>query len=388
MIVTVSLIRGFKQEISEKVYGFWGHISITDIRADNSYEAMPIQRDTIMIGSLLDIGSVSVDYGQVGKWPIESKAGVAHVQSVAHIPAIVTAEGEMEGVVIKGVGKDFDWSIMERFIVHGETLDLTSEDAGSGLLVSEYTADRLGLESGQRIVVHILKNDRQVQRRFTISGIYRTGLEDYDKKFALASLPTVQGLLGWGSNQIGAYEVFVENVDDAQVINDYIYLEELPSKLYSQTIRSRFPNIFEWLELQDVNQMVILGLTLVVAVINMISVLLILILERTRMIGIFKALGSSNWKIQEIFLYHAASIILRGMLIGNLLGLALCFLQDRFKLITLNEADYYLSYAPVDLAPLPILAINAASILIIMIFLLVPTILITRIDPVRTIQFR
>ena len=388
MIVTTALVHGFKREISEKIYGFWGHINIMDIRADNSYEALPITRDAALVEALENIADVEVDYGLIGKRALVSNAGVRHVQAVARIPAIIAIKGSMEGVVIKGLGTDFDWQTLEKFIVEGEVLNTGDPEKKSELIISEYTSNRLELHAGDQVILYFLKNDRQIQRRFTIRGIYRTGLEDYDQKFAMAPLSIVQELLNWTSQQIGAYEVFIEDVDDVDLINDYIYLEELPAELYSQTIRSKFPAIFEWLELQDINQMVILGLTLIVAIINMISILLILILERTRMIGLFKALGSRTWLIQKIFLYHAGMIIVKGMLLGNLAGLSLCLIQQKFRLITLNEQDYYLSYAPVDINLTYILGINAVTLFVIMLFLIVPSLLIARIDPVKTIQFR
>ncbi len=385
MVVTTALVRGFKKEISVKVYAFWGHINIMDIRADNSYEALPVIYDPDLVASLADIASVEVDYGMLDRGTTKSKGGVTHVQTVAHIPAIITTVESMDGLVIKGAGDDFDWSAMSAFLIEGSLPDPNADD--NQILISEYTSKRLRLSSGDKVVLHVVRNSRQLQRRFTIAGLFRTGLEDYDKKFAVAPIASVRSMLGWEGDQIGAYEVFVENVDDAEVISDYIYLEELPNELYSQTIRSRFPNIFEWLELQDVNQIVILGLTLVVSVINMISVLLILILERVRMIGVLKALGASTRKIQGIFLYHAMVIIGRGMLIGNTLGLGLCLIQQKFRIITLNEEDYYLSYAPVDVSLVTVLWVNALALGVIMLFMTLPSLLVARIDPVKTIQF-
>ena len=387
MIVTVALVRGFKKEISEKVFGFWGHINITDIRADASYEALPIYRDTALLASILDVAQVEMTTGLRHQIRLSSRGGVSHVQAVAQIPAIIKTGEQMEGIVLKGVGSDYAWETMQRFLVAGTVFDPAVPADQSGILISQYTADRLEVAPGDRFILHFLREDRQVQRRFEVRGIYRTGLEEYDQKFAFTPLPQVQALLGWEEDQIAAYEVFVEHVDDAGIINEYIYVEELPSELYSETIRQKFPNIFEWLDLQDVNQMVIVGLTLIVAVINMISVLLILILERTRMIGVLKALGGTSWMIQKIFLAHAGRIILIGLLIGNLIGLGLCAIQDSFRVITLNEADYYLSYAPVDIGVWHILALNSGTIIITLLFLLVPSLLITRITPVRTLRF-
>lgn len=389
MLVSTAMINGFKKEISEKVFGFWGHINISDIRASGSYEALPIERDVALFDSIRTISRVTLDYSaSPGGAIYRSQGGVAHVQGVAHIPAIITTRDEMEGIILKGIGSDYNWSVMERFLEKGTPFDPADSTDAASVVISEYTSRRLAVDTGDRFILHFLKEDRQVQRRYTVAAIYKTGLEDYDKKYAFAPLGEVQTLLGWGADEIGEIEVFVDYVDDAAMINEYIYLEELPSTLYSQTIRQRFPNIFEWLDLQDINEMVILGLTLVVAIINMISALLILILERTTMIGILKALGSRNWSIQKIFLYHAAVIIGRGLVIGNLIGLGLCWLQDRYRLITLNEADYYLSYAPVDVRAVEVLVLNVGTIGLILLFLILPSLLVMRIKPVSAIRFK
>ncbi|HLF62222.1 MAG TPA: FtsX-like permease family protein [Saprospiraceae bacterium] len=389
MIVSLALISGFKKEISQKVFGFWGHINITDIRATDSYEALPIIMDTALMDTLRGIGGVMLDYGAMdARKKVTSIGGVRHVQAVAHIPAIITTKDEMEGIILKGVGEDYDWSMMQNFLVDGHIFDALDTSSASPVMISEYTSRRLQIKPGDRFILHFLKNDRQLQRRYTVSGIYKTGLEDYDKKYAFTPLAEVQQLLGWTPNQVGAIEIFVDEVDDAPLINEYIYLEELPAQLYSETIRQRFPNIFEWLDLQDINEVVILGLTLIVAIINMISALLILILERTSMIGILKALGSRNWGIQKIFLYHAAWIILQGLFLGNLLGLGLCWLQDKYKIITLDEADYYLSYAPVDVHLSHVLLLNAGTVLLTLLFLTLPSMLVMRIKPVAAIQFK
>ncbi len=389
MLVSVAMIRGFKKEISQKVFGFWGHINITDIRGNDSYEALPIARDEALMDSLRDIGQVTLDYTASPGGAVEkSRGGVRHVQAVAHIPAIITTKDEMEGIILKGVGSDFDWDIMRKFLVRGRVFNPDDSADAASVIISEYTSRRLEVDTGDRFILHFLKDDVQIQRRYTVAGIYKTGLEDYDKKYAFVPLQEVQTLLGWTPEQVGAIEVFVDDVEDAALINKYIYLQMLPATLFAQTIRERFPNIFEWLDLQDINEIVILGLTLIVAMINMVSALLILILERTEMIGILKALGSRNWGIQKIFLYHAAWIITQGLIIGNLLGLGICGIQDRYKLITLNETNYYLSYAPIDIRWAEVLALNIGTIAIILLFLFIPSLLVMRIKPMAAIRFK
>ena len=387
MIVTLAMVRGFKKEISDKVFGLWGHISVTDIRASESYEALPIYRDTALMHSIGNIARVELEYGDSGQHQAISQGGVRHVQAVAQIPAMISTKSQMEGVILRGIGADYDWQTMQRFVVDGAAFDPVDTAGSRKLLVSEHTADRLELLPGSLLIMDVIRNERQIRRRFEVSGIYRTGLEEYDEKFAFAPITEVQDLLGWEADQVGSYEIFVENVSDAEIINEFVYVEELPSELYSETIRQKFPNIFEWLELQDINQYVILSLTLIVAVMNMISVLLILILERTRMIGVLKALGSTHWKIQKIFLYHAVSIMAKGLLIGNVVGLAICLVQQKYHIITLNESDYYLAYAPVDISIAHVIFVNIGSILVTILFLLIPSRLITRIHPVKTIRF-
>ncbi|MDX1407223.1 MAG: ABC transporter permease, partial [Saprospiraceae bacterium] len=218
MIVTVSLVRGFKHEISEKVFGFWGHINITDIRADASYEALPVYRDTALMASIADIAQVEMSTGFQGQTRLSSRGGVRHVQAVAQIPAIIKTGEQMEGIVLKGVGVDYDWKTMERFMVSGEVFDPGNNENDAVIVISQFTADRLEVAPGDRFILHFLRDDRQVQRRFTVSGIYRTGLEEYDQKFAFTPLAQVQELLGWEPDQVAGYEVFVEHVDDAGII--------------------------------------------------------------------------------------------------------------------------------------------------------------------------
>jgi lipoprotein-releasing system permease protein len=396
MIVAVSMISGFKNEISSKIFGFWGHIHITDTRADRSYEAWPINKNQDFVLALDSIGYVeyltplSLGGYDLGDNLIEKRTqgGVRHVQSFAQSPGIIRTKDQIEGIILKGVGKDFDWDYIRQFIRQGTTLDVFDTIPSDGIIISEQTARRLEVELGDRFRVYFVRENQQIQRRFEVQGVFKTGLEDYDQKFALVDIRKIQQLLHWSEDQVAGFEVFVDNIDEAEIINEYVYVEELPPELYSQTIRQKFPNIFEWLELQNINEYVILTLTLVVAIINMITALLILILERTNMIGILKALGSSNWQIKKIFLIQSARIISKGLLWGNIIGIGLCLVQKYFKIIKLNEADYYLSYAPIHLNPWGILTLNATTLVITLLFLIIPSMLIARISPVRAIQFK
>ncbi|MCG8332583.1 MAG: FtsX-like permease family protein [Chitinophagales bacterium] len=398
MICANALIAGFKKEISSKIFGFWGHIHITDTDISRSLlEAYPIQKDQIFYPSLENLGPVEYTSREmVFNNPVErirtTKGGVRHIQTFAIKPGIIEAgkkkDKEIEGIILKGVGTDFDWEFMDRYIKRGKRLNMPDSTMSRDILISQQTSNRLQLDTGDSFIVHFVEKGEQLQRRFFVSGVYRTGLEEYDLKFALVDIRQIQQLLGWSENQVSGFEVFIDDIDDLLPLAEHIYFEELPNDLYAETIREKLPEIFDWLDLQDINEIVILTLMVVVAIINMMTALLILILERTNMIGILKSLGTTNWGIRKIFLYYAAYIILVGLFWGNLIGLGLCVLQDRFEFIQLSEENYYLSTAPIDLNLWPILLINLGTLLITLTFLVLPSYLVTSISPVKAIRFK
>ncbi|MDF1698911.1 MAG: FtsX-like permease family protein [Saprospiraceae bacterium] len=394
MIITTLIIGGFKKEISSKVFGFWGHIHITDTNINRTFEQIPISKSADYIDKIVEIEwlnyqvPVSVlGFEMIGKYKIKRTAGgVRHVQPFAWSAGIIKTKKEFGAVQLKGVDESFDWQYLPDFIVEGEPLDFNDEN-DNGLIVSKVMARALELKIGQRVQVSTLRENKELKRAFVIKGIYNTGLEEYDKKFAIADLRKIQGMLDWGSDEVSGIEVFLDEIEDLELVNEYIYNEILPARLYSETIRTKFPSIFEWLKLQDINEDLLLWLMLVVAIINMITALLILILERTHMIGLLKALGSTNWQIRKIFVYNAAYIILFGLLIGNILGLGICFLQDQTHFITLDEASYYLSYAPVQFNWFSILLVNVFCFFTTVVFLILPTYIVTSINPIKTLRF-
>lgn len=386
MIISLALMTGFKQEITRKMFGFWGHIHISDPRSIRSYEALPFDYDSALVSSIAEIDQVSFEKGEFGlhepRWT--SQGGVSHVQAYIYLPGIITHDDQMEGIILKGVGADYNWNNINQYRVTSTPWSSMAED---DLIISHVTAQRLLLNEGDKLIVHFVREGQQLQRRFTIKGIYRTGLEENDARFAIASIDRVRDVLGWEPHQISGLEIAVEHIDDLNLITEYIYQYEIPSHLYAENIREKFPSLFEWLELQDINTIVIIGLMLAVAIINMITALLILILERTQMIGVLKSMGASDRSVRFVFLCFAMFITLGGILMGNILGLGLAWLQHRFRLIKLDEADYYLDYAPVMVLPWHLLVINAGAFLIIGICLLAPSYLVSRINPVRTIHF-
>jgi lipoprotein-releasing system permease protein len=397
MIVATALIAGFKKEISDKIFGFWGHIHITEANVNRTLlDVYPVSRDQDFLPGLDSLGSVPYwqPFRLFGReYPglmldKSTRGGVKHVQVFALKPGIIETKQAIEGIILKGVSTDFNWDFLARYLQEGEALDLSDSTASDGILISRQTADRLNVGVGDRFIVYFVERNNQLRRAFRIQGIYKTGLEEYDRKFALVDIRKIQQMLDWEEDQVAGFEVFIDDIRDLQVLSEYIYFEKLPRDLYSETIREKFPGIFEWLDLQDINEKVILALMLIVSIINMVTALLILILERTNMIGVLKALGQTNWGIRKIFLYYGLFILSVGLFWGNLIGIGLCLIQKHFQVITLSEADYYLAVAPVALDPTTILSLNLLAVLVIMLFLLLPSYLVSRIRPVQAIRFK
>lgn len=396
MIISTSLIRGFKTEISAKIFAFWGHIHITDSGITRNFESIPIEEGAELIEKIKGVENVEY-FAQkhflgfpVGDEMVEvrTKGGVRHVQAFAQVGGIINHKKEIEGIVLKGISTDFDWENMKNYMIEGEILSFPDDSISEDIIISETTAKRLSIKVGDKFVINFVKGKKPIRKRFQISGIYKTGLEEFDKIFALTDIRKVQELLGWSEHEVGGFEVFIDDIDDLGPLNEYIYIEELPNSLFAQTIKDKFPSIFEWLGLQDINEVVILILMIIVSVINMITALMILILERTNMIGILKAMGSSNWDIRKIFLYYAGYIVLMGLFWGNLIGLGLCIAQQKFEFITLSETDYYLSTAPIEINLWTVLLLNLGTLILTVLVLIIPTYLITRVSPVEAIRFK
>ncbi|MFT6333607.1 MAG: lipoprotein-releasing system permease protein [Saprospiraceae bacterium] len=394
MILTTMIISGFKNEISTKVFGFWGHIHITDVNVNRSFEQIPISKSADYIPEIENIEWLEyqtpvkvLGYELAGRYTTtRSNGGVKHIQPFVYTAGIIKTKKEFGVIQIKGVDENFDWSYLPNFIIEGEPLDLKN-DVSSGIIVSSFTAKQMELKVGQRIKITTLKNNESLNRAFVVKGIYNTGLEEYDKQFAIIDMRKAQGMLQWDEDDISGIEVFLEDIADLDIINEYLYNDVVPGRIYTETISSKFPSIFEWLKLQDINESLLLYLMIIVAIINMITALLILILERTHMIGLLKALGSTNWQIRKIFLYNAGYIIFSGIIVGNILGLGLGYLQYTSHFITLDEASYYLSYAPILFNWNAIILINIFCFLFTILFLILPTYLVTSISPIKTLRF-
>ncbi len=368
MIVAGSIVSGFQKEISEKVFGFWGHIIIRSYEENTSYGEEPISSLQSFYPSL------------------EKEDGVRHIQVFATKAGIIKTENEIEGIVLRGIGKDFDWSFLQKYLVKGTKISAGDSASQKQIIISQTTADRLKLMVGDEVVVYFVQ-DPMRYRKLTIAGIYKTGLDEYDRMYALVDIGLIRRLNGWKMNEVGGFEVYISNVNDLDKMGYLINQNFVGQKLEARTMRDINPNLFDWLNLQNVNEQVIIILMILVAVINMTTVLLILILERTNMIGILKSLGASDWMIRKIFLYHAAYITGLGLLLGNFLGIGLALAQKYLHIIRLDEQSYYVSVAPVMLDPVYIILINAGTLIVCLITLIIPSYLVSRISPVKAIRF-
>lgn len=370
MIVSVATGIGLQNKIREKVAAFNGHIVITNFDDNQSQvHTQPI--------------SVNQDF-----YPkFKTVEGINHIQAVANKAGIIRTESSVEGIILKGVGKDYVWTNIKEYIIEGRLPNYKGE-LNEEVLISEYLANRLHLKLGDKFNTFFMKESGKMPnlRNFKIVGIYNSGFQEFDASYVIGDIRHVQRINKWKKNEIGAFEVFINDFTQIKEIGDKVY-KEIPPTYNSVTIEEKFFSIFEFLKLFDFNIVVILIVMIVVATINMIVALLVLILERTQMIGILKALGANNWNIRKIFLYNAAYLISRGLLLGNLIALALLFLQKTFGIIKLNPQNYYVSEVQVDINFLHILLLNLGTIVICLLVLLIPSYIITKISPVKAIRF-
>jgi len=373
MIVSSCMVNGFRKTISEKIYGFWGHINIAKESLRSSYDDLPISMNKDFINAILQT------------------EGVESVQVYARKAGVIKTKSDIEGIIAKGISSDFNWQHFDKYIIEGRRMVFNDSTSSRDILLSRSTADRMQLKTGDSTVLYFIDPAQNGDytpraRELIVAGIYNTGLEEFDKLFALVDIRHIQRLNNWNKDQVGGYEIFVHDVEHISEIAEQVDVTADPF-WEVQTVQQILPSIFDWLNLQKINERIILILMFTVALINMITSLLILILERTNMIGILKAVGAGNSSIQKIFLFHAAYIISWGMFWGNVVGLTLCFLQQQFGLLKLPEQSYYVTVAPVAIDFLWILLLNAGTLLISLLFLIIPSKLVSRIQPVKAIRF-
>ncbi len=386
MVCSNSVINGFQNEISNKIFGFWGNIHINDAKISRSFETIPINKSSELVKSISEIERAEIEDETTGE-VLKSNGGVKFVQSYSFCPGVLNRKKTFEGIILKGISQDYRKEVIEEFLQEGEIIKFSSAEESRDLIISELTAKRLEVNLGDYVIINFAKDRKVLKKRFELKGIYKTGLEEYDKKFAYCDLKVVQDVLGWTDQQITGYEVFLEDVNDANIIADEIYENHLPLGLYAETIQEKRPNIFEWLGLLNINVRIIIILMIIVSVINMATVILIFILDRSHMIGVLKSVGFKDWTVRKIFLYQSIWLLLKGIFIGNIISLALLGLQHFGRIVKLDEASYYLSYAPVDFSLSQILTINLIVIVVTSITMILPTYIISRIRPIKVLEF-
>jgi len=374
MILAVAILTGFKQQIRDKVVGFGANIQIMNFDSNISFETTPISDTQKFIPAIKQI------------------PGIIHLEVFATKAGIIRTDEDIQGVVLKGIGSDFDWSYFKSNMVDGSVFTVADTGLTNNVIISKKISNMLRLKTGDSFAMLFIQDPPRM-RKFTISGIYETSLEEFDKMYVYCDIGHIKRLNGWKDDQVSGFEIFIDDFDKldemTSAVRDAIgyKITEGDTKFKVTNIRMKYPQIFDWLNFQDVNVIIIILLMLIVAGFNMISGLLILILEKTNMIGVLKSLGAEDITIRRVFLYQAAYLIGKGLFWGNLIGLGLAFIQLKTGVISLDPSSYYIKTVPVNLELIHILLLNAGTMAAIILMLLVPTKLISRITPVKAIRY-
>jgi len=373
MIIAMAFTNGFQYAISQKIFSFFGHIRVQHFEPNkvSFAEEYPIEKND----TVADV--------------LKNNADIKTIQPFATKNAILKTSETIEGVLFKGVEKEYDFGNLKGFLESGRWISFPDSGYSNEINLSAYTAQQLKLKLNDKILIYFIQSDGSPPRarRLTIAGIYKTGIDEYDKLIALGDLKLIQRLNNWKENQIGGYEIFLKDYHKMDTVNEAIFYD-LPALWNSRTIQELNPNIFDWLNLQNQTIVIVLLIMTVVAVLNLITCLIILVLERTRMVGVLKALGATDITVQKIFFFHGTIIAVTGILFGNLLGLGFCWLQQRYGFISLPEDMYYITKAEAKIVWWQVAAVNAGTLLVCLLVLIIPTFIIRRVQPVKAIQFR
>lgn len=371
MLVAIATGIGLQQKIRDKVVAFNGHVTISNFDSNVSDESLtPISKEQEFYPEFKNV------------------EGISHIQGVATKFGVIRTPTDFEGVVLKGVGEDFNWRYFKEFLLEGQ-LPSFGKSFSNDILVSHYLANRLGFNVGDSFQMYFSKEDVNKPPsiiKYDVVGIYKSGFQELDETYIIGDLKHIQRLNKWEDDQIGHFEVFIEDYSELDQKGIEIY-QNTPSTLNTETVAQKYASIFEWIGIFDKNIYGIIGIMIIVAGINMITALLVLILERTQMIGILKALGSNNWSIRKIFLYNASYLIILGLFWGNVIGLGLLFAQKQFGLFPLNPEVYYVTQAPVYISFGYIMALNIGTFFLCLLMLMIPSIIISYISPVKAIRF-
>ena len=367
MILFLSVVKGFKENISDKIIGFNSHISLMSYGSYESYEKEPINKNPELLANL------------------SSDNNIKHIQSFATKAGILKNDQEILGVVLKGVDTDFNWNFIENYLTKGTVFKVTDSVSINQIVISKNIANKLNLDVNDHVLMYFVQ-DPPVIRKFLVTGIYDTDFSDFDNLMIYSDIKIIQKLNRWKKNQIGGYEIQINDLDLLDKTTKKVY-DEIDYNLDARNIKETNAQMFDWLDLQDMNTLVVLILLFTVALVNIIIALLILVLQRTKMIGILKALGCRNWIIRKIFLFNTLYLCSKGLFWGNVIGLSLAFLQKQFKIIGLNPDAYYMSTVPISIDFVNIILLNLSILFLCWISLLIPSIIIARINPIRSINY-
>ncbi len=374
MIITLSFVNGFQKTVSEKVFSFWGHVRISSFQPGKASiaEEEPIQRNDTLVQTVRQNPQVSSIYPFATKY------------------AILKTADEMEGVLIKGLDSTYNFSHLQPFLKEGRWVNFNDSTYSREIVISTYTAKQLNLKLNDRVLLYFIRPDGTLRPdKLSIVGIYKTSIEEYDKTFAIGDLKLIRRLNGWADDQIGGYEIFLKEYKKMDEVSAAIYRNErFPGGWETKTARELYPNIFDWLDVQDTNQSILIAIMVVIAAINLITCLIILVLERLRMIGILKALGATNWTVQKIFLYQSAIITFAGIVFGSLLALGILFLQMKTGFVRLKEEAYFMDTAAVEIVWWQVAAVVIGTLVLSILILLIPSLLVRKIQPIKAIRFR
>lgn len=367
MIIAFFILLGFKGTIRDKIFSFNGHLLVSEFSLGTSYQENPISMKQ-----------------EVFQHP-ENFRFIDHIQEFSHKPGLIKTKEEVDGVVLKGVGESFSLEHFAGNLLEGEFITFKEDGFSNEVVVSKKIANRLKLQVGDPFIMHFIQ-DPPRSRRFEIVGIYETGLEDFDERIIIGDIDVIRRLNDWDESTAGGFEIFLKDEDQLDEAYEYLY-DNVESNLFIQRVTDKYIHIFDWLHLINSNVTFLLTLILFVASFNMISIVLILIMERTQMIGILKAVGATDSMIRKIFRYQGMELIFKGLFFGNLAGLGLCFIQYKFQIIKLDQESYYMSYVPIEWDWPVVLFLNVLIFLVVSLVMLLPTATVSRMSPIKSIKF-
>ena len=365
-IIAFSILLGFKQTIKNKVFLFGAHLKLSSYTLNQSAEESPLSSSLIFLEYL--------------------PPSIRHKQGVAHKAGILKTDDELQGAILKGVGRDYDWATFNQTLIKGKPITFSDTAYSNQIILSNKIAKALKIDVGQSIIMYFVQDPPRA-RKLTIVGIYETNVEEFDSQLIIGDIALVQKLNGWDKNTVGSYEFYVKDISELTKIESDLK-KQLPPDLRIDSVLKRFPQLFDWLNLLDQNTLILMSLILIVACFNIISVLLVMMMERTSMIGLLKTIGSPDGQIRKIFFYVGIQLAIKGLILGNVLGIGLCLLQKFFKIIPLNPVNYSMSFVPIAFDWRMILILNLSTLLIIALILTIPTLIIAKIRPIQALAFR